>query len=124
MKSRICKRIIGLVLGLTIIAALVITLLYAFKPQLLWRIHGYAMHAMFVDRLRNVPYSETKYDGIDVSKHNGVIKWKQVAENKNIKFVYIKATEGSRIIDPLYTKNVKGAKSQGLLIGSYHFLLL
>lgn len=122
MRSRICKIIIGVVLGQTIIAALVITFLYAFKPQLLWRIHGYAMPAMFVDRLKNVPYSETKYDGIDLSKHNGVIKWKQVAENKNIKFVYIKATEGSVIVDPHYTKNVKGAKAQGLFVGSYHFL--
>ena len=109
-------------LGLAVVAALAVALLYVFKPGLLWRTYANVMPAVFVDRLSGIPYSKTDYDGIDVSKHNGVIKWKQVAENKNIKFVYVKATEGSGIADRRYRKNVDGAKAQGLLIGSYHFL--
>lgn len=39
--------------------------------------------------------SQTKqFHGIDVSHHNGIIDWKTVSENKNMQFVYIKATEG------------------------------
>ena len=29
---------------------------------------------VFVDRLKGQPYTRSGYDGIDVSKHNGVIK--------------------------------------------------
>ena len=37
---------------------------------------------VFVDRLKGQPYTHGGYDGIDVSKHNGVIKWKEIAKNK------------------------------------------
>ena len=49
---------------------------------------------VFVDRLKGQPYTYGGYDGIDVSKHNGVIKWKEIAKNKCVKFVYIRATHG------------------------------
>ena len=60
--------------------------------------------------------------GIDVSNHQGEILWEKVALNKNIQFVYIKATEGATYKDKRYDENVKGAKANGLLIGSYHYL--
>lgn len=63
----------------------------------------------------------TQYDGIDVSKHNGKINWKTVARNRNIKFVYIKATEGSSIVDSRYRRNLQQARAAGLKVGSYHF---
>ena len=65
--------------------------------------------------------SNAQYDGIDVSKHNGNINWQQVAEDKNIKFVYIKATEGFSIVDSKYKKNLREARATGLKVGSYHF---
>ena len=61
------------------------------------------------------------YDGIDVSKHNGRINWKTVARDKNIKFVYIKATEGASVVDKRYKKNLREARAAGLKVGSYHF---
>lgn len=72
--------------------------------------------------LTNEPYSEPIYDGIDVSCNNGDIDWKLVAENKNIKFVYIKATQGATVIDPKYSRNLREARENGLKCGSYHFL--
>lgn len=58
--------------------------------------------------------------GIDVSKYQGSINWKKVANSGKVDFVYVKATEGMTIQDPCYADNVKGAREAGLLVGSYH----
>lgn len=58
--------------------------------------------------------------GIDVSKFQGNINWNKVAKDKTVKFVYIKATEGTSIQDPYYKTNVAKARKAGLLVGSYH----
>ncbi|MCR4854320.1 MAG: glycosyl hydrolase family 25 [Prevotella sp.] len=66
-------------------------------------------------------YSTTGYNGIDISKHQGRINWKTVAQNRNIQFVYIKATEGASVVDKHYKKNLAEARAAGLRVGSYHF---
>lgn len=58
--------------------------------------------------------------GIDVSKFQGKINWTKVAKDSSVKFVYIKATEGTSIQDPYYKTNISKAKKAGLLVGSYH----
>ena len=58
--------------------------------------------------------------GIDVSKFQGKINWTKVAKDESVKFVYIKATEGTSIQDPYYKTNIAKAKKAGLLVGSYH----
>lgn len=58
--------------------------------------------------------------GIDVSRFQDTINWKKVAANKSIDFVYVKASEGASIRDKMYRYNVKKAREEGLLIGSYH----
>ena len=68
---------------------------------------------------RNV---EAKYDGIDISSHQGYIDWKKVSSDKDIRFVYIKATEGSTYRSPHYAHNITQARRYGLLVGSYHYL--
>lgn len=65
---------------------------------------------------------KTKVDGIDVSHHNGTIDWPTVATNKNIKFAYLKATEGSTHHDRHFKRNAKEARRAGLNVGAYHFL--
>ena len=57
-----------------------------------------------------------------MSHHQGKIDWKEVAKDKQIKFVYIKATQGTSIKDKNYEQNIKGARRQGLRCGSYHYL--
>ncbi len=59
--------------------------------------------------------------GIDVSHYQGYIDWEQVANETNIKFVYIKATEGSSHKDTLYHRNTRQASQAGLAVGSYHY---
>lgn len=75
----------------------------------------------FFDRFASDPYDEYGYDGIDVSKHNGHILWDKVAASTNVRFVYIKATQGSSRVDKRYYENLRGARDAGLLVGSYHF---
>lgn len=58
--------------------------------------------------------------GIDISHHNGVINYTKVAEN-GIKFIFIKATEGSTFVDPKFVTNYLGFKNTGVELGAYHF---
>ena len=64
--------------------------------------------------------AQVKTRGIDVSKFQGKINWTKVAKDSTVKFVYIKATEGTSIQDPFYKNNVAKARKAGLLVGSYH----
>lgn len=66
--------------------------------------------------------SGMKYDGIDVSHHQGIIDWDLVASDSTIRFVYIKASEGSDLRDSLYTYNLQEARRVGISVGSYHYL--
>ena len=68
----------------------------------------------------SVSYAQVKTRGIDVSKFQGNINWNKVVKDSTVKFVYIKATEGTSIQDPYYKTNVAKARKAGLLVGSYH----
>ena len=74
--------------------------------------------------VREVPprNAEAKYDGIDISSYQGFIDWAKVSSDKDIRFVYIKATEGSTYHSPHYAHNITQARRYGLLVGSYHYL--
>lgn len=63
-----------------------------------------------------------KYDGIDISSYQGYIDWGKVSSDKDIRFVYIKATEGATYRSPHYAHNITQARRYGLLVGSYHYL--
>lgn len=61
--------------------------------------------------------------GIDVSRHQGKIHWQKVVqENPDLKFVFVKATEGKTLKDPFFAKNFYGAQKQGLSVGAYHYM--
>ncbi len=122
-QQRSARRIVATVmLGVLLTAVTALGALYLLRPGMFGRLYAYALSMVYVDRLSYKPYSRMAYDGIDVSKHNGVIHWNQVAANKRTKFVYIKATEGKSLVDRRYKKNLRGAKKVGLPVGSYHFL--
>jgi len=66
------------------------------------------------------------YYGIDVSHHQGHINWNQLAASSRgkefpIKFVVMKATEGSTFTDPDYLNNIREARAAGFVCGVYHF---
>lgn len=61
-------------------------------------------------------------EGFDISHHNGVVNWDRVARNKDLEFVFIKATQGSHFVDPQLDANTKGSLAAGLKRGFYHYL--
>lgn len=64
---------------------------------------------------------EYTYNGIDISHYQGNIDWNKLAKNRNIKFVYIKATEGSTWTDKYRQQYAEEASKRKLLVGFYHF---
>lgn len=66
------------------------------------------------------PSTGAAQKGIDVSHYQDTVNWEKVAKNKEISFVYVKATEGASIADRMYKYNMKKAREAGLLVGSYH----
>lgn len=64
--------------------------------------------------------SYVPYNGIDISHHNP-INWNEIAKDSNIKFVYIKATEGGNYKDKLFQRYVSNANRIGLHVGAYHY---
>jgi lysozyme len=63
--------------------------------------------------------------GIDISRYQGQINWKQVSQmavdSLHIWFVFIKATEGINVQDDRFRQNWKAARDAGLICGAYHF---
>jgi GH25 family lysozyme M1 (1,4-beta-N-acetylmuramidase) len=58
--------------------------------------------------------------GIDVSHHQDLIDWAQVAASGQ-RFVFAKATEGRTFVDSMYATNKAGAEANGIAFGAYHF---
>lgn len=77
------------------------------------------------DPLRVVPRFNNKFSmrktGIDVSKYQGTIDWDKVANDNQVGFAYIKATEGQSLVDNQYFRNVEECKRLKIPFGAYHF---
>jgi len=58
--------------------------------------------------------------GIDVSHHQGPIDWSRLAGSE-VRFAWIKATEGGDWRDTRFAENWAGARSAGIVPGAYHF---
>lgn len=61
--------------------------------------------------------------GIDVSSHQKPLDWRKVYDD-DIRFVYVKATEGSSWQDPMFRGHIQGARDAGLRAGAYHYFSL
>ncbi len=66
-------------------------------------------------------YRMGKTRGIDVSHYQGNINWHTVAGDRNVNYVYIKATEGMNLVDKMYYHNLRAAHAAGIPVGTYHF---
>lgn len=77
-------------------------------------------------------YGEVSYPegyeihGIDISHHQGTIDWatlkdEAVIDERPIRFIMIKATEGANKIDENFKDNFYNAREYGFTRGAYHF---
>ncbi|HDR7277096.1 TPA: GH25 family lysozyme [Bacillus paranthracis] len=66
--------------------------------------------------------SADKYEikGVDVASYQGDIDWREL-EKQNMKFAFIKATEGSAFVDKYFSKNWTNANKTSMRVGAYHF---
>ena len=82
-----------------------------------------ALFLQFCSSPRKVTRMEGfKTFGIDVSRYQGQVNYQEVQKD-NIKFVFIKATEGLELKDPTFAYNWANSRRNGLLRGAYHFFL-
>lgn len=68
----------------------------------------------------NYPSSKNMIHGIDISHHQGNIRWEKI-DKENIQFVYIKATEGGDYKDDKFQYNWNQARAKAFYVGAYHF---
>ncbi len=73
----------------------------------------------------HVQYPDGTVRGIDISHYQDEIDW-EVLRNARIhgaplSFIYVKATEGTDIIDENFNQNFYNAKKNNILRGAYHF---
>lgn len=59
--------------------------------------------------------------GIDVSHYQGAINWQMASIDSSVRYVYIKATESSDLVDSHFQHNVLQAQKYGIPTGVYHF---
>ena len=66
----------------------------------------------------------SKYEGIDVSKHQGTINWNSLSQDGKVQFVIIRAGYGRYYpsqIDSQFENNYKKAKELGIPVGTYWY---
>ncbi len=102
--------------------------IFAILLIIILSIFSYFFYNNFVDYYRSyyecegVRIDKSKYPvlGIDVSSHQNKINWTKVSQS-NIRFAFIKATEGVNFVDKRYKENYLNAKENGIMVGAYHF---
>mgnify|MGYP002624847584 CR=1 FL=1 len=72
------------------------------------------------------PPSGYTVHGIDISHHQGYVNWELLRNQAAIdgiplSFVFIKATEGTDMVDSRFSQNFAGARRYGITRGAYHF---
>src|SRR5437899_8134965 len=58
--------------------------------------------------------------GIDVSYYQGDIEWSRV-KRAGIKFAFIRAADGTEIVDTMFEANWSGAQNAGIPHGAYQY---
>lgn len=83
---------------------------------------GFRWRALYGDAKNPKGY---EIRGIDISHYQGEINWEKLSnaqiEHCPIRFVMIKATEGSTQVDETFQENFKNARYYGFIRGAYHF---
>ncbi len=73
-----------------------------------------------VIHLNNPGLNDYPVRGVDLSSYQGAVDW-DLLSAQGIRFAFIKATEGSSLVDPMFKDNWTAAAETELRIGAYHF---
>ena len=99
-------------------------------PQLTYMEPDALMHALVPEKAMSHPQDVVVVRrrqhtmgkrGIDVSHYQNRINWDQVADDPNVSYVYIKATENAGLVDNMFQTNLREAHRAGIPVGCYHF---
>lgn len=73
----------------------------------------------------NVTYPKGTVRGIDISHYQDNINWDKLRnaqiQGSPVSFVFVKATEGTNILDENFNQNFFNAKKNDIIRGAYHF---
>lgn len=100
------KMVVTLLLGFMALCGLILLLLY----------QGFI-------RFNHPDFNEFPVQGIDVSHHQNTIHWR-LLKGKQVRFAFIKASEGEKYQDPMFGINWKNAQAENIVPGAYHFFSL
>ena len=106
--NKVLKRLITVLILLVVVVTMVFLSVF-----LLAKNKKIFINEWFVDKNAGVI-------GVDVSSYQADIDMNEL-KKQNIKFIYIKATEGSSLQDPRFAENWENADEAELLSGAYHF---
>ncbi len=103
--------------GILLVAAYIWAFYYFFVSPF-----GFRWRALYGD----ADYPEGyEIRGIDISHYQGEVDWdllqNAMIEKSPIRFIVMKATEGSDNIDPAFAENFRQAREYGFIRGAYHF---
>ena len=83
---------------------------------------GFRWRAVFGDPSYPPGY---EIHGIDISHHQGNIDWTKLSnamiDRTYVRFIMVKATEGSDYIDEMFEENFRKAKEHNFIRGAYHY---
>lgn len=71
-------------------------------------------------QVNNLASPEFLIKGIDISNYQEDINWSKI-DTQQVRFVFLKATEGSNFKDKSFKKNWEEARKKGIAVGAYHF---
>lgn len=100
------KRKIQTILLLTAVTLFVLLFWYMVQNGLIW--------------FNMPPKSKYPVRGVDASHYQAQMNWERIAE-QDITFAFLKATEGSGMVDDCFADNWNNARAAGLYVGAYHF---
>lgn len=66
--------------------------------------------------------SGRKLWGIDISKYQQNVNWHVMVKKNKPDFVFVKATEGTTIVDKMYLSHKRNLEKHDVLHGAYHFM--
>lgn len=107
IKKKIKIVIVIIIILLVILVLLFLTVFFLAKQKKIF------INNWFVDAKNSII-------GVDISSYQANVDMNKLKE-QNIKFIYIKATEGSTYQDNKFIENWTNAKKVNLISGAYHF---